>query len=182
MTWQVPPLILPTATVIDQMAGKLVRSTEKRIRRRADADTLFRSPLGEIPAFGDRKHEGLFRVDMLAGIDHLARHLIVNRRDGEIDHQINVRRAQQSFHGFGADAELLGASRGRFGIDVSAGADLDALEQRRKAEIGGGDIAASDDADTHCASHDHYSPLPCSQAIERLAKRVASDGLSCSMT
>ena len=49
--------------------------------------------------------------------------------------------------GLGLDAELLGAGLGRGGVEVGAGADLEAAEQRREGEVGGGDVAAADDAD-----------------------------------
>ena len=54
------------------------------------------------------------------------------------DQRVDVHRPQ---------AELRGAARGRVRVDVGAGGDLDAAEQRRIAQIGHRDVAASDDAD-----------------------------------
>ncbi len=39
-------------------------------------------------------------------------------------------------------------------VEIGDGADLDEVEQRREREIGGGDVAAADDADAKRFRHD----------------------------
>ena len=60
---------------------------------------------------------------------------------------------EQLVDGLGAKAEFLGARLGGVHVDVGAGAHLDALEERRKPEIGGRDVAAADDADAEFLCH-----------------------------
>ncbi len=46
-----------------------------------------------------------------------------------------------------SQAELGGAAGGRVGVEVGAGGDLDAGEERGVAQVGHRDVAAADDAD-----------------------------------
>ena len=84
---------------------------------------------------------------MLAGRDRVHRHLVVRRRDREVDDDVDLGVLEQLVRRHRRDAELLAALLGRCRNDVGDAAHLEALEQRREAQIGGGDIAGTHDAD-----------------------------------
>ena len=144
---------LADAAIVDQVARQLVRAAEEGVRRRTDAQLALLRALPEVEAFLDGEHEGLLRIDVLAGVEHLPRHLIVDRRYRQVDDDVDVLRGEQVVDGLGAQAEFLGAGLGGIHVDVRAGAHLDALEERRQLEIGGRDVAAADDADAEFLCH-----------------------------
>ena len=164
------------------LAGKLVGAAEKGVGRGADAQLLPLRAFLQVQPFLHRKHEGLFRIDVLARIERLPRHLVVNGRNGEVDDDVDRIVPEQFLHGFGAEPELLGAGAGRVHVDVRAGAHLDAPEQRGEREIGGRDVAAADHADAECLCHGRCPQKFFADAIDRRAKRSMSFGLSCSIT
>ena len=53
--------------------------------------------------------------------------------DRQVDDDVDVGVGEQRVDGLRLDAELLGARLGRGGVEVGAGADLEAAEQRREA-------------------------------------------------
>ena len=55
---------------VDELAHQLVRAAEERVRRRADAQALLLGPFLQIEPFLDRQDERLFRIDVLAGVEH----------------------------------------------------------------------------------------------------------------
>ena len=146
-------MILPSLPLSIRCARQLVRAAEERVGRRADAQPLLLRALLEVEPFLDRQHERLFRIDVLAGVEHLPRHVVVHRRYRQVDDDVDVVRREQLVDGLGAQLELLGARLRRLHVDVGAGAHLDALEQRRQPEIGGRDVAAADDADAEFLCH-----------------------------
>jgi hypothetical protein len=74
--------------------------------------------------------------------------------DGEVDHRVHFVALQEAVDGHRRDAVGLGLRLGERRLDVGAGDDLHALEERRETEIGVGDVAAADDADAVCPGHD----------------------------
>ena len=141
---------------VDEIARKLMRAAEEGVGRRADAQALFLRPLLQVQPLPDRKHEGLFRIDVLAGVEHLLRHRVMRGRIRQVDHDVDVGCGEQAVHRLRPNLVLSGAGPCRGHVDVRAGAHLDAAKQRRQSEIGRGDIAAADDADPQSLRHDRY--------------------------
>src|SRR5690606_18862519 len=79
------------------------------------------------------------------------------------------------------DAEFLGPLLGGSRQDIGNGAHFEPLEQGREAQIGARDIAGTHDADAKGLGHLSYFHF-LAAAMERVAKRTASEGLSCSAT
>ena len=123
---------LAELAAVDEVARQLMRAAEERVGRRADAQPLLLRPLLEIEALLDRQHERLFRIDVLAGVEDLLRYLVMHRRDGQVDDDVDVVGLEQLFDGLGAQLELLRPRLGRVHVDVGAGAHLDAAKQRRQ--------------------------------------------------
>ena len=143
----------PTPPSSMYLAGLLVRAAEERVRRAADGEALRLGDAGEILALLQGQHQRLFRIGMLAGFENAFGDGIMRIRDGEVDDHVDLVIGEKLVDGLGADIVFRSPCLGRFRIEVGAGAHFQPLEQRRKAEIGGGDIAASDDADSECLGH-----------------------------
>ena len=165
---------------VDDVAHLLVRAAEEGVGRRADIETALVGLGLELLAFLEREHEGLLGIGMLARRNRIERDLVVRRRHREIDDDVDLGVLQHLVGRHRGDAELLAARLGRGRHDVGDAADLDALEQRREPQIGRGDIAGTHDADAVSLRHDQ--PHCLTVLMEVVAKRIASLGLSCSIT
>ena len=77
------------STALNQMPGQLMGATEKCVGSGADAEPFFGGPLSEIPALFDGQHEGFFRINMLARIEHLGRDRVMHCRYREVDDHID---------------------------------------------------------------------------------------------
>ena len=64
---------------------------------------------------------------------------------------------------------------------IGDGSDLKPLEQGRQPQIRAGNVARPDDPDTKIC-HLSFPQKPLAEAIDRVANRASSFGLSCSMT
>ena len=84
----------------------------------------------------------------------------MHRRHRQIDDHVDVGRREQSLDGFRANAKLVGPRFRCSGIDVRAGAHLDALEQRCEFQVGGRDVAAADDSNAKNLCHAPHSVAP----------------------
>ena len=74
-------------------------------------------------------------------------------RDRQVDDDVDLWIGEKLIDGLGLDAIFGGPGLRRSRIDVGAGDNLQAAKQRRQREVGGGDIAASDDADAEFLGH-----------------------------
>ena len=61
----------------------------------------------------------------------------MDRRNGQVDDDVDVLGIEKVGDALGAHAIFLGPGFRRCMVDVGAGPDLDALEERRELEIGG---------------------------------------------
>ncbi|CUH42224.1 hypothetical protein RUM4293_01111 [Ruegeria atlantica] len=68
--------------------------------------------------------------------------------DREIEDDVDIVGCQQTFDRIRADAELLSPGLRGFHVQVRDCPDFNIVEQRRKTQIGGRDIAAPDYSDT----------------------------------
>ncbi len=125
----------------------LVRAAEERVGRAADAQPLRLGQRLQRQPVLERQDQRLFGIDVLAGLERGLADREMRVGDRQVDDEVDFRVREQLLDGLGADAVFLRAGFGRRRIDVGAGPHLEAAEQRREAEIGGRDIAASDDAD-----------------------------------
>ncbi len=170
------------AAVVDELARQLVRAAEEGVGGRPDAQAPGVGDLLQPLALVDGEDEGLLGIDVLARLERHQGDAVVRVGDGEVDHHVDVRVGEELVHRLGAHAELLGARLGGGRVEVGAGAHLEALEERGEPEIGGGDVAAADDADAERAGHGCLLRASAAAASERSAKRLSSLGLSCSIT
>src|SRR5690554_7804489 len=104
----------------------------------------------------------------------------MRRGDRQVDDHIKFAVLEQRIGCLGDHAKFLGPLLRGCGNDVGYGTHLEPLEQRRQAQIRSGDVAGTHDADAISLGHAYFHFL--AAAIERVAKRTASEGLSCSAT
>ena len=142
---------------VDQLARQLMRAAEECVRCRTDAQPLLLGPFLEVEPFLDRQHERLFRIDVLAGLQHRLRHFIMHGRNGEVDDDVDLVVLEKVVGRLGAELELLRPHLRRIHVDIRAGAHLDAAKQRRQREIRLRDVAAADNAYAKFVCHDDMS-------------------------
>ena len=93
---------LADGTVVDQMPRMLVCAAEECVWSGTDANALLFRTSRKILSFLHREHEGLFGIDVLAGVDHGFGDFVVRGGDGEIDDDVNVSRLQKTVYRFGS--------------------------------------------------------------------------------
>lgn len=76
---------------VDQLTDVLKAAAEEGIRGAADEQALFLRELDQLFALRERHGEGLFRVDVLAGLERGEVVLIVRLRRGQVEHEVDVR-------------------------------------------------------------------------------------------
>ena len=76
---------------VDQLTDVLKAAAEEGIRGAADEQALFLRELDQFFALRERHGEGLFRVDVLAGLERSEVVLIVRLRRGQVEHEVDVR-------------------------------------------------------------------------------------------
>ena len=146
-------MTVPMAPSSIELAGVLVGAAEEGVGRRADAQALAVGEGLEVQAVLDGEDEGLLGVDVLAGLEDGGGDAVVGVGDGEVDDDVDGVVDEEGVDGLGLDVEFLGALLGGGEDDVGDGADLEAAEERREAEVGGRDVAAADDPDAELVSH-----------------------------
>ncbi len=104
ITWQVPLVMLTELALVDQLAGQLMGAAQEGIGRRADPQAFPFGALLQVQPFLDRQHEGLFRIDVLAGVEDLPGDPIVNGRHRQVDDDVDIIGLEQAVDGLGADA------------------------------------------------------------------------------
>ncbi len=173
----------PDPPLIHSLAGELVGAAEKGIGRAADGEVFRGRESAQLLALGQRQHQRLFGIDMLAGFEDPLGNREMRIGDGQVDDDVDLRIGQKFVDRLGAHAIFLRAQRRGLRVDIRAGADLDAPEEGGELEIGHGDMAASDDADAEILGHGGSScQKVLMEAMERVASRDRSLGLSCSTT
>ena len=119
---------------------------------------------------------------MLARLHRCHRNLEVRVGHREVDDDVDLRRLPAALSPHRLDAVFRGlALRPAGHVEIGAGRDLHAAEQRRQFEVGRGDVAAADDADAAVSCSCSFPSNFFAAAMERVAKRSSSLGLSCSM-
>ena len=108
---------------------------------------LLRREVHHLARLGDVDAERLFRMDVLAGIEHGQADVGVGQRHREVDHDLDVVALQQLIDAHRRNAELGAAPLGGFAAHVGDGLDVEDGKALRRLQIGGADNAAADDAD-----------------------------------
>ena len=135
--------------VVDQLAHGLVAAAEERVRGAAGADAGGVGG-GEHPlAFGHVQAKGLLAVDVLAGGDGGQIHFRMGGGNGEVEHGFDVVAPEQLVHRDRRHVETLVRPLRRFGVDVRAGDEIQHAERLRRAQVGGADGAAANEADAN---------------------------------
>ena len=142
---------------VDQLTDVLKAAAEEGIRGAADEQALFLRELDQLFALRERHGEGLFRVDMLAGLERGEVVLIVRLRRGQVEHEVDVRvRDQLHARRIGLrDAVLRGLALRLFQTARRARHDLHRIIFFQIVQIYIADVTDADDADTklfHCFS------------------------------
>jgi hypothetical protein len=75
-------------------------------------------------------------------------------RDGQVDDHVDLVIGEKLVDRLCLHAVFLGAGLSGLHVDIGAGQNLQTLEERGQRKVGGGDIAASNDADTKFLGHD----------------------------
>jgi hypothetical protein len=119
-------------TGLDQMPRQLVGAAQESVREQNQPEALSSRLSPQDRGLLNRQHKGLFRIDMLARIERLGRHRVMDRGHREVDDHVDVVGCEQILNAFGPDAVFGRAGAGCLGIDVRAGANLDTPEHRRK--------------------------------------------------
>src|SRR5690606_13682902 len=99
----------------------------------------------------------------------------------EIHHHVDLAVLQQFLGGLRSNAELVRPQLCCLWADIGHRTDFKPFEQGGKSEVGSRDIAGTHDADAVGLCHLAYFHL-LAVAIDRVAKRTGSVGLSCSAT
>ena len=169
------------AALVQNGPRLLMRAAKKGIRRAADRQALGRRQIAQRNPLFQCQNQRLFGIGVLARLKNALGDLVMGIRDRQVDDDVDVLVGQQIIDRLGPGVEFGRPCRGSLHVDVGHGAHFQPLEQRRKPQIRGRDIAASDDANAKiCHVFRPYNAKPA--ASERVAKRRSSAGLSCSIT
>ena len=133
--------------IVDQLARGLVAAAEERVRRAADAEILGRREVHHLARLGYVDAERLFRMHMLAGVEHCQADIGVGQRHREVDHDLDVVALQQLIDAHRRHAELGAALLGGFAAHIGHGLDFEDGKALRRLQVGGADNATADDAD-----------------------------------
>ena len=164
------------APFIDQGAGLLMRAAQKGIGRTAYAQTARCRQIAQRQPVFQAQRQRLFGIDVLVRLQDRLRHGEMRSRNGQVDHHVQRLVGQQILDRLRLHAVFGRPRLGRGHVHVGDGPHLQPTKQGRKPEIGGRDIAASDDADAECI----HCQSPFAVCRDLRAKRAWSDGLSCS--
>ena len=124
--------------LVDIIARQLMSAAEERVGSAADLEIAGRGDPAQLLALFQGQDQRLFGIDVFAGFqDHLGDRKM-RIRDRQVDDDIDVRIGQQRLDRLCLDAKFGRADFGSRRVDVGAGDNLDALEERREREIGGG--------------------------------------------
>ncbi|MNL17195.1 hypothetical protein D3C87_1382760 [compost metagenome] len=129
-------------------------AAEEGVRRATNGEVLLPGDTPQFFTLFQRKHQRLFRIDVLARFKCGFRHRKMRCGNGEVHHHIDILVGEQVLDGLRDNAEFFRPQLRCIAVEVGAGKHLDALEERRQREISRRDIAASDDADAKISGHD----------------------------
>ena len=155
---------LADRAVVDQLAAGLQPAAQEGVGRAADAQPFLPRQSQGGGAVRPPRGERLLGVDMFPSGQAPTAHLGVDGRDGQVDHQVNVRIGQQLVHCRGADAVLGCLGLGAANVQVGA---RDQSQPRQFAAVGQvdpADVAAADDTDPSYACHAPAPFRPCSDS------------------
>lgn len=130
-----------------------MRAAEEGVRRAADGKALRLGDRPQLLALLQGEHQRLFRIDVFAGFEDCLGDRIVRVRNGQVDDDVDIGIGEQRLDALSFNAVFGRPRLGCRRVDVGAGDNLDAPEKRGKLEVGGGDVAASDDADAKFLGH-----------------------------
>src|SRR5690606_3008812 len=102
---------------------------------------------------GGVEGEGLFGVDVFAGLERAGVYGGVGGGDGEVENEIDVGRGEKLVDRERADAMFAGLGLGTSGIEVGAGDDLDEIIPGGTGEILIADYAATDETEVDRGTH-----------------------------
>ena len=133
--------------LVDQRPRLLMRATKEGVGRAAHRQPLgFRKrPQGF--ALFQRQHQRLFGIGVFARFQYPFGDRIMRVGDGHVDDHVNVGIGQKIVNRLRAGVEFCRPRGGHGHVHIRHRAHFQTLEQRRKPQIRGRDIAASDDAD-----------------------------------
>jgi hypothetical protein len=132
ITWQVPLVMRPSLPLSIRWRGKLVGAAEKVSGAEPTRSPFFSARFFRSSPSFDGKHEGLFRIDVLARIERLLRHLVMRGRYGQVDDNVDVassasrpstsRRAAPNSWPRARDASMLMSAQARISMPRNSGA------------------------------------------------------------
>jgi hypothetical protein len=108
ITWVVPEVMRPSLP-LSMRADLLMCTAEERVGCAADLQAALLGGGADRLALFQRQHERLLGIGVLAGRQRIHRHLVVGRRDGQVDDHVDLAVLEQFVRRLGPDAELLGA-------------------------------------------------------------------------
>ena len=148
--------------VVEQLSRGLERRAHVAVRRAAEAQALrSRELIVRLRAL-ERVAHGLFGIDVLAGLEDLARDGRVVPQLGRVDDDLDLRVVQDLFVRHLADAEELRARLAALGDEVGAADDVDDVEAAldERVQIGVADVAAADERNLYRLDGRHDKTPP----------------------
>ena len=135
--------------LVDQGANGLMTAAQKGVRGAADSQSC-RLGSGKHPfALGNIETERLFAIGVFAGFKRRQIDVAVGSGNGEVEDHFHIVPRQQRVYRHRRYAELGFNLFRRIGVQVRAADELQHVECRRGAQIGGADGAAADETDAH---------------------------------
>ncbi len=140
--------------LVDILPGKLMRAAKESIRRAANGKVLLASDAPQLLAFLQRKHQRLFRIDVITRLECRLRHGKMRGGNSEVHHHVDVLVGEEFLDRLRRDTKFFCPQFRRIAVKVGAGQHLDALEERCQRKVSRRDVAAPDDADAQFPLHD----------------------------
>src|SRR6185437_3722757 len=140
---------------IDEVARALVGAAQEGIWRGADAQALGPGRLHEFLALRKFDAERLFRIDVLAGRDGAQTDIDMSAGDRQVEDDLDRGIVEYVVQRHRLETVRGGRRLSGFRVEVGYGPDVEDRKALGRLEIGAGDIAKTDDADTH-AVHDLF--------------------------